>query len=204
MLHIVTLLWDANKNSLSFSKQYDESWVEKLYRGFSRNLTVPFKFVCYVDHKREFSEPIEQRFLNNKEPSYGDCIQPYELGVPMILVGLDTVVTGNCDGLAQYCMSADIIALPRDPYKRSRACNGVALVPVGQAHVAHHWNGENDMEWMRAQPHVFLDDIYPRQVQSYKGAVKRDGLCDTKIVYFHGEEKPHQLGAAGWIGRHWR
>lgn len=203
MITVATLFWQANRHSKPFSSIYTEEWVEKLYRGFARNLTVPFRFVCYVDRPREFAEPIGQRLLISKEPSYGDCIQPYELGEPTILVGLDTVVTGNCDHLADYCLSADVIALPRDPYRPVQACNGVALVPGGNAHVWTHWNGENDMVWMRKQEHVFIDDLFPGQVQSWKGAVSKRGLDDTRICYFHGEAKPHQLAGNPIIEEHW-
>jgi hypothetical protein len=122
----------------------------------------------------------------------------------MILVGLDTIVTGPVDHLADYCLQADTIALPRDPYMPARACNGVALIPEGQQHVWRNHRGENDMEWLRAQDHVFIDDLFPGQVQSFKGRVRDHGLEDTRICYFHGEQKPHQLPDVPWIAEHWR
>jgi hypothetical protein len=57
MLHVVTLLWDANLHSQVFSRDYDESWVEKLYRGFARNLSEPFRFVVFTDRERTFRAP---------------------------------------------------------------------------------------------------------------------------------------------------
>lgn len=197
-----TLLWDANQHSQAFSAMYDETWVEKLYRGFARNTTQPFRFVCYVDRLRSFGWPIEQVQMKNPKPGYGDCIQPYELGEPMILVGLDTIITGNIDHLAEYCFTHRTIALPRDPYKPVQACNGVALVPAGHRHVWTDWRGENDMEHMRRRPHVFIDDEFPGHVVSYKGHVEKHGLGDARIVYFHGRRKPHELGD-GWIKEHW-
>lgn len=204
MITVATLLWAPNRKSQRFSTMYSEAWVEKLYRGFARNLTAPFNFVCYVDRERQFAEPITQRPIKSREPGYGDCIQPYEMGVPMILVGLDTVVTGNVDHLADYCLTAETIALPRDPYMLSRACNGVALVPAGQQAVATSWAGQNDMEHMRAQPHVFLDDLWPGQVVSYKGSVRGKSLGDARIVFFHGPDKPHELLWLDWIKAHWK
>lgn len=203
MLTIATLFWQHNEHSEAFSTMYDESWVEKLYRGFDRNLTEPFEFVCYVDREREFAEPIIQRKIRSSNPSYADCIQPYEMGKPMILVGLDTVITGDCDELADYCLTADKIALPLDPYMQSRVCNGVALVPAGMDAVYAKWQGQNDMEWMRKQPYAVLDMLFPGQVQSYKGSIKTKGLGDTRIAYFHGLEKPHQIKDK-WVAEHWR
>jgi hypothetical protein len=49
-----------------------------------------------------------------------------------------------------------------------------------------------------------IDDLFPGQVVSYKGEVKKHGLTDaTRIVYFHGQDKPHELPHVGWIARHW-
>lgn len=59
------------------------------------------------------------------------------------------------------------------------------------------------MEWVRRFAHRFIDDLFPGQVLSYKGAVKRQGLGDARIVYFHGREKPHELPHVGWIREHW-
>lgn len=203
MITIATLLWQANRSSKSFSSMYDEAWVEKLYRGFARNLTQPFRFVCYVDRPRVFKEPIGQRLIASATPGYLDCIQPYELDVPMILVGLDTVVSGNVDHLADYCLSGETFALPRDPYARHQACNGVALVPAGMGMVASIPKAADDMAHVRQFEHVFIDDLFPGQVQSFKGAVRDQGLGDTRICYFHGREKPHELSAGHPVLRHW-
>lgn len=202
MITIATLLWDANSASHSFSQAYDETWVEKLYRGFARNLSQPFRFVCYTDRPRTFAEPIEQAQIVG-EPSYASCIQPYELGAPTILVGLDTVVCGNIDHLAGYALGRPTLALPRDPYRPDRACNGVCLIPAGHKHIAAMHEGQNDMAWVRQFPHVFIDDLFPGQVQSYKGTVKDLGLGDTRIVYFHGAEKPAEIDEP-WLAEHWR
>lgn len=203
MITIATLLWAPNPKSRSFSAMYTEAWVDRLYRGFARNLTQPFRFACFVDHPRTFAEPIDQHLIASRIPGYADCIQPYELGRPMILVGLDTVVTGNVDHLAASCFTRLDIGLPIDPYNPSQACNGVALVPEGFECVAEDHSGQNDMEHVRAYPHSYLDHEFPGHVVSYKGAVKDRGLGDARIVYFHGQEKPHELNLP-WIAEHWR
>jgi hypothetical protein len=204
MLTVATLFWSANDKSKSFSTCYSEAWVEKLYRGFARNLTTPFRFVLYTDRERSYSEPIEQVIQPDLGSNgYADCIRPYEMGVPMILVGLDTVITGNIDHLAKSCMERKDIGLPRDPYAPHRACNGVALVPAGMAHIASKHRGENDMEWLRTKPHSFLDDEFPGEIVSYKGSVETKGLGNAKIVYMHGEKKAHQLAHVPFVKEHW-
>lgn len=204
MLTVVTLLWGANQNSRDFSSMYDESWAEKLYRGFARNLTVPFRFVCYGDREWTFSEPIEQVRLKDRIPGYSSCIQPYEQPGPMILVGLDTLIVGNIDHLARSAAERSTLGLPRDPYKPERACNGVALVPPGYQHVASDHEGENDMEHVRCYPHGFLDDEFPGQVVSWKAHVERFGVGDARIIYFHGKRKMDELTDHPVVREHWR
>jgi len=205
MLHVATCLWDANENSKSFSRCYDEAWVERLYRGFARNLLRPFRFVCFVDRKRTFLEAINQELLSSVQPGYGNFTEPYRLNEPMILVGLDTIILGNLDHFADYCLTADRIALPRDFKYPERSINGVALVPAGWRKIADDWRGENDMEWLRNFPWTPINDRWPGQVQSYKLNVRATGLHpDARIVYFHGDPKPHALTDIKWVKKHWR
>jgi hypothetical protein len=202
-LAVCSLLWDSNRHSQSFSSMYDESWVEKLYHGFERGLTDPFEFILYTDRTREFTVPVKQVRLPGIDPNYGHCILPYKLGRPMILVGLDTIVTGNIDHLADYCLTAERFACPRDPYHPHQVCNGVALVPAGHEHIGLQWDGANDMVWVRKFAPLVIDDLFPGQVVSYKGSVAEHGLGDARIVYFHGDLKAHQLTHLDWVQHHW-
>ena len=205
MLHIVTCLWEPNKHSQEFSRCYDETWVEKLYRGFSRNLTVPYRFVCFTDEQRTFKENIGQELIASDLIDYGCFTEPYKLNQPMILVGLDTLIVRNIDHFAEYCLSADKIALPRDPYKKERSINGVALVPQGQRKIFDDWRGENDMEWLRKFDWEPIDDKWPGQVLSLKAHRLRDiGMGDARIVYMHGRPKQNELGHIPWVKENWQ
>lgn len=204
MLHVAACLWDANSNSKPFSLCYNESWVEKLYRGFNRHLTCKFRFVLFTDKDRAVPHWIEMVRLNAKVPDYGCLIEPFRLNEPMILVGLDTIIVRNIDHLADYCMKANTIALPRNPYKPEQSINGVALVPAGHRRIYDEWRGENDMEYLRKWPTAFIDDMWPGQVVSLKAhKVRKTGLQDARIVYFHGEPKPPSLMHLDWVREHW-
>lgn len=204
MLHVTTTLWKPNHASHKFSRCYDESWVERLYRGFKRNLTQEFAFLCFVDEFRQFKEPaIGQERLRHRPAGYGSCIEPFRLDAPMIFVGLDTVITGNVDRFADYCLTKDRIAVPRDPYLPKQVCNGVCLVPAGHGDVYESWSGQNDMEWIRRQKGLaVLDDLFPGQVKSYKAQFRGDGLGDARIVYFHGNPKMHEIDDPDLL-EHW-
>lgn len=205
MLKVATCLWDANKHSQDFSRCYDEGWVDKLYRGFARNLTVPFEFVLFSDRPRKFKEPVKQLPLISKRLDYGSFTEPYKLNEPMILVGLDTIIVRNIDHMAEYCLTADTIALPRDPYKPERSINGVALVPAGHRKVFDDWRGENDMEWLRKFTWQPIDDKWPGQVLSVKAHRVRDiGIGEGRIIYTHGKPKPQDLMNYDWARENWK
>lgn len=204
MFHVVTALWDANEHSRDFSQGYSEVWVDRLYAGFKRHLSLPFVFTVMVDRFRRFAnDDICQEQLAGGPHSYADLIQAFRRNQPMILVGLDTIITGHIDHFADYCLTASEIALPRNPKKPEVSCNGVALVPAGKRAWFNDWRGENDMAWMDSRPHVLIDDLFPGQVLSAKVQVKRNGLGDARIVYFHGHPKPTAMTDVDWVKRHW-
>lgn len=205
MLHVACCLWDANDRTFENSRCFDEGWVEKLYRGFKRNLSLPFRFVCFTDRTRTFAENIGQELLVRNPPDYGSYIEPFKLNEPTIIVGLDTIIVANIDSLANYCLHRQLIALPRDPYRPERSINASALVPKGHRHVYDNWRGENDMEWLRTFPWVAIDDLWPGKVVSLKAAdVRRKGLQKASIVYMHGRPKAHELMHLDWVKEHWR
>lgn len=207
MISICTQFWNSNPKSYDFSTMYDESWVEKLYRGCQRNLSEPFRFLVWSEKHRTYAHAqIEHRLLDDPEPGYASCIQLYELNEPQIIMGLDTVITGNIDHLAAYALTSPKLALPRDPNSPYMACNGVCLVPAGHSHIWTRHDGSNDMIWMRRQPHDYIDDLFPGHVRSWKGGVlpgvRETGLLDTRICYFHGHEKMHEISER-WLLDHW-
>src|SRR5579871_4706625 len=112
MLKIVTLLWDVNHTTSDHSRCYDESWVCKLHDAVRRNLTRPHQFVLFTDRRRDFgTRDIMQIMLRHHPPSYSSRIEPYRLNDPMIVIELDTVIVGNIDELADYCLNGSIPAV---------------------------------------------------------------------------------------------
>lgn len=204
MITVATCFWEANAKSAPSSRCYTPEWVDKLYRGFKRNLTEPFRFVVLTDKPYEFAKGVEQERLSTTEPGWECMIEPFRIEGPLIVVGLDTIICGNIDRFAHWCRTADKIALPRSPGK-DYACNAVALVPAGKTDVYARWSGENDMEWLRAQEHVFIEDIWGQgQVVSYKQYVRPRGLQKSRIVYWHGTPKMHELLHLDWVRENWR
>jgi hypothetical protein len=208
MLHVACCLWDPNHNSHNFSLCYDETWVEKLYRGFKRNLTWPFRFVVFTDRRRHFKEvEIRQERLATTEPDYGCLIEPFKLDEPTIICGIDMVVVSNVDHFADYCMTGSKIALPAHPTKRDYGfINPVAFVPKGNRAIYDDWRGENDMEWLRKRDCNDACAMWPGQILSLKlnnVSLGSSPPRDARIIYMHGKKKPHELTGCRWIRNHW-
>jgi len=211
MITVACCFWDANAASFSFSRMYDETWVAKLAAGFRRNLTRPHRFVCFTERERAPLRGVEWMLFEDTEtrarPDVSALIEPFRLNEPCVITGLDTVVVGNCDRYADYCLTGAEIAAPRDPYHPHKACNGVVLSPAGMAErMWGGFDGRNDMDWINANPHVLLDSLFPGEIVSYKAHVRgreADALARARIVYFHGEQKPHQLCGEEWVREHW-
>jgi hypothetical protein len=208
MLTVACCLWDPNERSQDFSKCYDESWVEKLYRGFARNLTIPFRFVCFTDRERSFDGPVEQQRLATKVPHYGCLIEPFRLNEPTMICGLDMVVVRNIDQFAAYCLDADKPALVGHPTNKAKwgFINPIVFTPQGFGWLYDEWNGENDMDYLRRRPFNDAQDLWPGQLLSLK--LNKVVLGSTpppeaRIIYMHGRQKPHELGNCGWIKQHW-
>lgn len=205
-LVVSTCYWDVNERSEVFSRCYDQSWVEKLYRGFRRNLTMDFRFVVFTDRIRTYREPIEQELLERQPIGYASCVEPFKLNEAMIFVGLDTIITGNIDKLARWALEGKgkKLALPKHPFE-DFSINGCVIVAAGQRHIFDLWRGENDMKHMRSFDHDRIDELWPGKVVSYRGHVRgQTKLNRARIVYFHGREKPHEIMHLPWVREHWR
>jgi hypothetical protein len=208
MLNVACCLWDPNARSQEFSRCYDESWVEKLYRGFARHLSLPFRFVCFTDRERSFSSGIEQEFLRTEVPHYGCLIEPFRLNEPTIICGLDTVIVGNLDHFAAYCLEADRPALPGHPTNKPKFgfINPVVFSPAGFGWLYDEWHGENDMDYLKRRDFNDASELWPGQLLSLKlhqVVLGSTPPADARIIYFHGRQKPHELGNVGWINQHW-
>lgn len=205
MLHVACCLWSPNKNSYEFSLCYDETWVDKLYRGFKRNLTRPFRFICFTDRERKFCNGVEQELLETDPPDYGCLIEPFKLNEPVIICGLDMVVLKNIDHMADYCLKPGRVAAPRHPSKpENGVINPVIFAPAGHRRIYDEWNGENDMVWLNKQNPIHTDKMWRGQILSLKlHDVRRNGTQGAHIIYFHGVPKPHQMSDVAWVKQNW-
>lgn len=189
---------------------FTPAWVDKLYRGIKRNYPKDFRFVCLVDDEYSFQEPVEAIPYQNPWRNMWcllECLRPDVVGDRNLFMGLDTIITGDISEIASY---AGEFAMTRDPYHPKRSCSGVMAYTKQAA--TRIWNqflidqnkgafkllGEvSDMIWLDENigRRDHLTDLYPRQIASYKVEIQPGRIKweDTRIIYFHGIPKPHEL-----------
>ena len=203
MITVATVLYKATSQTPPWSRCYSEAWVDRLYRGVARNYQNEFKFVCLTDKHYEFSEDIQIQPLQHTRWATA-CLQLHAVKADrLVLMGLDTIIVGDLTELFAY---RGALAIPRDPYRPQNPCNAVVLSTTRED-IAES-NATSDMNALELFEHEYLDDLFPGQVLSYKAHV-RDGNGDAlpegvRIIYFHGEPKPHLLTDRKWIQENWK
>jgi hypothetical protein len=79
---------------------YDATWVEKLKNSVSRNLSLPYKFVCLSD----CDVPCERIPLISFGKGFWsklELFRPNLFNGPVLYIDLDNVICGNLDELVE-------------------------------------------------------------------------------------------------------
>lgn len=226
MMNIVCWWWGSWPRGLDY--------VLRLRNMLSRNLTMPYKFICLTDKHVEPTEGVEFRVV----PEYLNDF-PYNLrklfvfseesGLSgrVIEIDLDSVIVGNLDGMFSY--SGPFCAIHPLRYADEKG------------DMKHPWYGgglisfqHEDFRWIwaRVKDHpqwwakhseggkerlVFRElfknntqDFWNRprnpQFASFKRHVRRAmNLPDElRFIAFHGSPRPHEVEHLPWMKEHWR
>lgn len=93
---------------LKFGTKFAPDYVNRLYFGFKRNLTIPFTFNCFTDDGKGLNSDIKIFPLPHKLPGVGWWQKLYLFSKEIPVKGrifyadLDTVITGNVDHIVSY------------------------------------------------------------------------------------------------------
>lgn len=206
---------------------YDESWVDKLYRGFRRHSERSFSMICITDFENpKFEEPITPVPFNYK-PHVGQWMSINEVFHPDwniqrgLFCGLDTVICGPMDDI----MSFDgTIGMTRDATVVGKVSNAMVLFdgaamtdlwylyirdPFGwAARSTAKWSqglGSEMVFWRENCPHSIevLDDIYPRRFFDFSKSAGVIPLT-ASVVYFRGTSKPDRISEDHWVKKEWK
>ena len=221
MINIITSFCDGVSCGVPHSINiYDAMWVDKLYRAIKRNTTKPFELICLVDKEYPIKEPVKQvQFIEQPNTSIGwslltEMYRPDIIDDRRITMGLDTIIMDNIDDILEIDVD---IAMITDPYHPKEVCNPITWCSPETAKVIwdvwtnkREWVYENCKFIKNAISEMILlrklfdqDGEVPRIDNIYEGIysysahmIDNPDLIETsKIIYFHGYRKPHNLGA---------
>ena len=113
---------------INWGTKYGFTYINRLYAMVERNITPPFRFVCFTDRNNGIRPevechplpptpveiPITQKGIWGKSRLWSTRLA--DLAGPVLFLDLDIVITGNLDELFSYGHSDDVI-LARNPVK---------------------------------------------------------------------------------------
>lgn len=112
----------ANIVCMKWGTKYGNDYVNRLYNMVSRNMTRPFRFVCYTDNKEGINPavevydhpPFEAASLQTmgayrKKTLCRADLAPFKEGERFLYLDLDLVIMDNIDAVFDYKPEADFI-----------------------------------------------------------------------------------------------
>jgi|TARA_Y100000310_G_scaffold222651_1_gene224385 hypothetical protein len=227
---IVTALFDGRCTGIPHSVGiYNEEWVNRLYRGISRNYNDLFDFICLVDKNYKFKEDIKGIRFKRSVDQYGwmslmEMYHPDLCTGKRFTVGLDTIITGPLDDIFEYDAK---IAVCTDPLTPQTICNAVTI--CNDEFCEEFWNSWVNDEYNKLQNNKLdvggkqapsemvllrnlygdsprIDTIFKSRILSYKAHIqhKPERIKDSSIIYFHGYPKPHEIVNQQWVMENWK
>lgn len=167
----LTVACVLNPQTINHGVNYSVEWVDKLYRGISRNLNIPFDFVCLTNE----SIPYNNVPLIMNSDGYWNKMELFRSGLfngPTLYLDLDTVICKN--------ITSAITNLPQDKFLMVKE-------PYRNIHNSSimFWNGD----------YSFLFDRYCQDqmeiINEYQFNLNRSGCLGDQA--YIGENIDHSL-----------
>ncbi len=199
---------------------FDATWVEKLKNGVARNLTIPHKFVCLSD----VEVPCERIPIEVDWPGWWPKILLFKPGLitgPTVFFDLDTVITGNLDGLARI---PQYFAVLKNFFQPDMIGGGMfwfsgenvphviyeKFAKMPKAYIEHH-KRERNGTYVGDQGFIYdvLGNEIPRINNHFQGIYGYKYHCrvklpkDAKIVCFSGHPRPNEV-KNDWMIEAWK
>jgi ADP-heptose:LPS heptosyltransferase/SAM-dependent methyltransferase len=197
---------------------FDESYVVRMRNMLERNLTVPFKFVCFTDlHKIDGCNTVK---LVSDVPGWWPKVEVFRSdnidSQRVVYFDLDTVILDNIDDLLD--LDGDFYGLT--PWNRANRRKGYFASGIMA------WrNGIADCIWSRFTKKVpqdyhgdqaYMSNILARNhieyesiqsvvpgIYSYKRECRNGLPAGARIICFHGRPRLHEM-TEKWVTEAWR
>ena len=192
---------------LRLGGDYQPLHVQMLAAQVKEYTTIDYDFVCYTDFQKEIPGVISIPLLNDW-PGWWAVPEVFRSIHPTVVVGVDTVIRGNIDGLFRIAQSSNerefwMIRAFRPPVRMISgimAWNGDWSWLYNEFRYereSHRLRGEEDYTNSQFKVNGItpkaIQDVYPF-VYSWKRHCVGNGIPeDCKVLVFHGKPRPHEV-----------
>lgn len=223
-LNIICFLWKGDRWT---DGHQGEEYVNKLYRGVQRNLSIPHRFICLTDREYpEIDKNIEQFRIHT--PLWNGCMPKISMYNPdlgltgqVFSLDIDLVITGSLDDMCSYrgdfctrskfrqglthLVDGDIVGFKISPKIVKKVWEPFITDPKA---IDRYARGRERYYYRKIfeKDHIdFWQILYPGQMFSYKNHLNRGQALpeDARIVSFHGRPRPHEVLHINWIKENW-
>jgi len=190
-----------------------------------RNITVPYKFVCFTDrddlcsnHDYFVRMPSDVAAMWKRLPKFYMHSSNAGLDGRVLFFDLDIIIVDNIDIFAKYNGHFCGVAPHMRSNRKTGHIGGSVLSFVGgttgylwdevYSNVEKYSNGKyqgNERFILRdlLDNSDYWQDLYPKKLVSYKFNCKCGVPNGASIIQFHGRPRPHEVNAE-WVKEHWR
>jgi len=202
---------------------YNATWVEKLQNAVSRNLTVPYRFICLSDCE----VPCERIPLDDIGTGWWAKMQlfkPNALTGPTLFFDLDTVIFGDLNPLVEILLEQDRFVMWRDD-TINISSSAIMYWNGDYSHIyenyienANHYHETFSLKNQgldrqvgdqavisKIVPHVHINDLIPSEwIRLVSKHDERLDFSNSKIMIFKKvSSKPSTLPNHKIVKAHW-
>ena len=222
-----------NVTCLKWGTKFTPEYVNRLFCGVRRNVTVPFTFHCFTDNTEQLHPDIKTHPLpyDNVEGwwyklyMFSDEI---DMEGRMLFIDLDTLITGNIDHFVTQDTGFVVL---RDLWaKKDNVGSAIMSFEVGK--YKHIWDTfiknpqgaiaslrpHGDQKWVQKQQQkrIYWQDLYPKQVVSFKSECRNGLPKGVRFVCYHGKPsivesittttrvQRFTIPPTPWVKEHWK
>lgn len=191
---------------LKLGGDYKPEHVTALAAQVRKHTTIDYEFLCFTDCL-EYMPRVRRIALKNNWPGWWSVPEVFRCQGPVIVVGVDTMITGNIDPLfkiAQDCQKNDfwMIHSFRSPRK---TISGIMVFNYDWSWLYEEFNFEKVSKQLRGEEDYTLSKLKGRGIQpkilqeSFPGIYSWKRNCqngipaDCKVLVFHGHPRPFEV-----------
>jgi hypothetical protein len=183
---------------VKWGDKFSTDYVHKLYNMVKRNLTIPYRFICFTDNPNSLNPDIRTVRL---QQGFEYCWNKLELFRPdhfsketlCLYIDLDVVITDNIDDLVTVCPQDKFIGL-YDWYCNNQSDSGIFRRLIGSAK-RHMDNSHYNSSVMRfyGNDHTNLNNALIEKLKD--GTVRWEREHDAylqshdKVVLWEGKKR---------------